>query len=184
MKRRLSVLVTLLASALLLVPIALAQGQDPTVQPVPQDQTVQPAAQDQSVQPVPIQDVASVSIGDNFFDVADIVVEPGTTVYWSNDGQVPHTVTADDGSFDSGQLNPGDSYIVTFLGSGRLSYYCQLHPEMVGSVTVGGGSGGGEAAPDGEVAPSGEPAPSSQPAPNEPVSYDADTNENVLNTTV
>src|SRR5829696_8168148 len=160
MKRRLSFLVTLLTGALLLLPIALAQGQD------------------QSVQPVPIQDVASVSIGDNFFDVADIFVEPGTTVYWSNDGQVPHTVTADDGSFDSGQLNPGDSYIVTFLGSGRLSYYCQLHPEMVGSVTVGGGSGGGEAAP------SGEPAPSNQPVPNEPVSYDAGTNENVLNTTV
>ncbi len=184
MKRRLSVLVMLLTGALLLLPIALAQGQDQSVQPVPQDQTAQPASQDQSVQPVPIQDVASVSIGDNFFDVADVFVEPGTTVYWSNDGQVPHTVTADDGSFDSGQLNPGDSYIVTFLGSGRLSYYCQLHPEMVGSVTVGGGSGGGEAAPDGEVAPSGEPTPSSQPAPNEPVSYDADTNENVLNTTV
>jgi plastocyanin len=178
MKRRLSFWVTLLTGALLLLPIALAQGQDQSVQPVPQDQTGQPASQDQSVQPVPIQDVASVSIGDNFFDVADIAIEPGTTVYWSNDGQVPHTVTADDGSFDSGQLNPGDSYIVTFLGSGRLSYYCQLHPEMVGSVTVGGGSGGGEAAPDGEAAPSGEPAP------NEPVSYDADTNENVLNTAV
>src|SRR5918999_4200418 len=126
MKRRLSFLVTLLTGALLLLPIALAQGQD------------------QSVQPVPIQDVASVSIGDNFFDVADIFVEPGTTVYWSNDGQVPHTVTADDGSFDSGQLNPGNSYIVTFLGSGVVSYHCELHPEMVGSVTVGGG---GEAAP-------------------------------------
>src|SRR5829696_175397 len=131
MKRRLSFLVTLLTGALLLLPIALAQGQD------------------QSVQPVPIQDVASVSIGDNFFDVADIFVEPGTTVYWSNDGQVPHTVTADDGSFDSGELNPGDSYIVTFLGSGRLSYHCQLHSEMVGSVTVGGESRGGEAPPTG-----------------------------------
>ena len=178
MKRGLSFWVTLLTGALLLLPIALAQGQDQSVQPVPQDQTGQPASQDQSVQPVPIQDVASVSIGDNFFDVADIAIEPGTTVYWSNDGQVPHSVTADDGSFDSGQLNPGESYIVTFLGSGRLSYYCQLHLEMVGSVTVGGGSGGGEAAPDGEAAPSGEPAP------NEPVSYDADTNENVLNTAV
>jgi len=167
MKRRLCYLVALLAGVLLLVPIAIAQEE-----------------RDQSVQAVPIQNVASVDIKDDSFDVADIAVNPGTTVYWYNAGEVPNTVTADDGSFDSGQLNPGDSYIVTFLGSGRLSYYCQLHPEMVGSVTVGGGSGGGEAAPDGEVAPSGEPAPSSQPAPNEPVSYDADTNENVLNTTV
>src|SRR5215204_147491 len=169
--RRLSFLITLLASALLLLPIAIAQGQDQTVQPLPQDQTVQPLPQDQtvqplppqedisqrrqeqgqnqSVQPVPIQDVASVSIADHYFDVADIAIEPGTTVLWVNEGKVPHTVTATDGSFDSGELNPGDSYIVTFLGSGRLSYHCQLHSEMVGSVTVGGESRGGEAPPSG-----------------------------------
>ena len=144
---------------------------------MPQEQNVQPAPQNQSVQPVPIQDVVSVSIADNFFDVADIAIEPGTTVYWSNEGQVPHTVTADDGSFDSGQLHPGDSYVVTFLGSGVVSYHCELHPEMVGSVTVGGG---GEAAPSGE-----EAAPTTgDTAPTGPVSYDEDTNENVLNTTV
>ncbi len=192
MKRRLSFLVTLLAGTLLLLPIALAQGQDQNVQPVPQEQTaqpmpqeqnVQPAPQNQSVQPVPIQDVVSVSIADNFFDVADIAIEPGTTVYWSNEGQVPHTVTADDGSFDSGQLNPGDSYIVTFLGSGVVSYHCELHPEMVGSVTVGGG---GEAARSDEAAPTGEEAAptTGDTAPTGPVSYDEDTNENVLNTTV
>ena len=52
-----------------------------------------------------------MSIEDNYFDVADIAVEPGTTVIWTNEGQVPHTVTADDGSFDSEVLNSGDSYI-------------------------------------------------------------------------
>ena len=177
MKRRLSYLVALLAGVLLLVPIAIAQGQDQSVLPLPQEQTVQPGARNQSVQPVPIQDVVSVSIADNFFDVADIAIEPGTTVYWSNEGQVPHTVTADDGSFDSGQLNPGDSYIVTFLGSGVVSYHCELHPEMVGSVTVGGG---GEAArSDEEAAPT-----TGDTAPTGPVSYDEDTYENVLNTTV
>src|SRR5215207_10306999 len=169
MKRRLSYLVALLAGVLLLVPIAIAQGQDQSVLPLPQEQTVQPGARNQSVQPVPIQDVVSVSIADNFFDVADVAIEPGTTVYWLNEGQVPHTVTADDGSFDSGQLNPGDSYIVTFLGSGVVSYHCELHPEMVGSVTVGGGgSEGVEATPIGEAAPTGEtaltePQPSAQP---------------------
>src|SRR5215203_2497787 len=189
--RRLSFLITLLASALFLLPITLAQGQDQTMQPLPQDETVQPLPQDQtvqplppqedisqrqeqghnqSVQPVPIQHVASVAIADHYFDVADIAIEPGTTVLWVNEGKVPHTVTADDGSFDSGELNPGDSYIVTFLGSGRLSYHCQLHPEMVGSVTVGGGDGGG-----GEVAPTGEEAaPTGEAAPTEQGSYDTD----------
>jgi len=181
MKRRLSFLVTLLAGTLLLVPIALAQGQDQNVQPVPQEQTaqpmpqeqnVQPAPQNQSVQPVPIQDVVSVSVSDNFFDVADVAIEPGTTVYWSNEGQVPHSVTADDGSFDSGQLNPGDSYIVTFLGSGVVSYHCELHPEMVGSVAVSvGGSEGVEATPTGEAAPTGETAPT-EPQPSAQPTYE------------
>jgi len=130
------------------------------------------------VQPVPIQDVAAVSIGDNYFDVADVAIEPGTTVIWTNQGQVPHTVTADDGSFDSGELSPGDSYIVTFLGSGKLPYHCELHPEMVGSVTVGGDAGGGETTPTGETTSTGETTPT------EGQYYDEDTYESTINTTI
>ena len=129
MRRRLAYLGALLAGVLLLVPIAIAQGQD------------------QGAQSPPSQDVVSVSIGDNYFDPADIAIESGTTVTWTNDGQMPHTVTADDGSFDSEELNPGDSYTVTFSGSGTVPYYCEVHPWMVGSVTVGGDVEGGEAAP-------------------------------------
>jgi len=65
---------------------------------------------------------------------------------WTNEGDEPHTVTADDGQFDSGTLNPGESFMVTFEGSGTLSYYCEIHPSMVGSITVipaGEGSTGG-----------------------------------------
>ena len=129
MRRRLSYLGVLSAVALLLlVPTAGAQ-------------------QDQGVQAVPVQNVVSVSIQDYFFDPADAAVEPGTSIVWVNQGQEPHTVTADDGSFDSGVLNPGDSFMVTFLGSGTLTYHCEIHPSMVGSVTVGAAGGGGEAAP-------------------------------------
>jgi plastocyanin len=167
MKRRLCYLVALLAGVLLLVPIAIAQEE-----------------RDQSVQAVPIQNVASVDIKDDSFDVADIAVEPGTTVYWYNAGEVPNTVTADDGSFDSRTLDPGDSHIVTFLGSGVVPYHSELHPEMVGSITVGGDSREGEAAPAGEAAPTGEDTPTGEAAPDEPVSYDTDTNENVLKTSV
>ena len=95
-------------------------------------------AQDSGVESVPVQDARSVGIGDNFFDPPDAAVEPGTTITWTNNGARPHTVTADDGSFDSGVLNPGDTYTVTFVGSGTVTYYCALHPNMVGSVTVGG----------------------------------------------
>ena len=98
-------------------------------------------AQDGSVEAVPVQDARSVEIGDNFFDPPDVAVEPGSTITWTNNGDEPHTVTADDGSFDSERLNPGDSYTVAFGGQGTVTYHCEIHPEMRGSVTVGGGGG-------------------------------------------
>ena len=80
----------------------------------------------------------AVSIGDNFFEPAAATIEPGDSVTWTNNGAVPHTVTADNGLFDSGVLDPGESYTVDFDGQGTLAYYCTLHPEMRGSLTVGG----------------------------------------------
>ena len=119
MKRLLLVLVLPIIALLMFVPTA--------------------AAQDAGVELVPIQNVWSVNIGDNFFDPPDVAVEPGSTITWTNNGAVPHTVTADDGSFDSERLNPGDSYTVAFGGQGTVRYHCEIHPEMRGSVTVGGG---------------------------------------------
>ena len=78
----------------------------------------------------------------------DAAIEPGSTITWTNNGALPHTVTADDGSFDSGVLNPGDSYTVAFDGQGTVTYFCAIHPEVRGSATVGvGGGGGGGTAP-------------------------------------
>ena len=99
-------------------------------------------AQDAGVQTVPVWNVWSVNVGDNFFDPPDAAIEPGSTITWTNNGALPHTVTADDGSFDSGVLNPGDSYTVAFDGRGTVTYFCAIHPEMRGSVTVGGGGSG------------------------------------------
>ena len=81
----------------------------------------------------------AVSIGDNFFEPADAAIEPGDTVTWTNNGAVPHTVTAENGLFDSGVLDPGESYTVDFDGQGTVTYYCTIHPEMRGSLTVGSG---------------------------------------------
>jgi plastocyanin len=82
----------------------------------------------------------TVSIRDFSFEPAQLSVEPGTTVTWTNEGNEPHTVTADNGLFDSGVLYPGDSYSVQFDGMGTVSYYCTLHPSMTGGITVGGGT--------------------------------------------
>ena len=82
----------------------------------------------------------TVSIRDFSFEPAQLSVEPGTTVTWTNEGNEPHTVTADNGLFDSGVLYPGDSYSVRFDGMGTVSYYCTLHPSLTGGITVGGGT--------------------------------------------
>ena len=82
------------------------------------------------------QHTATVYIRDFYFSPANIIVEPGTTVTWVNRGRHPHTVTSLDGQFDSGVLNPGDSFLTTVEGSGTLTYHCTLHPEVKGSITV------------------------------------------------
>src|SRR5215204_5224373 len=95
----------------------------------------------------PTQNVWSVGIEDFYFEPPNTAIAPGDKIIWSNKGRAPHAVTANDGSFDSGVLNPGDTYTVTFLGSGTVTYHCTIHPNMVGSVTVGGEAGGEVAVP-------------------------------------
>jgi plastocyanin len=84
----------------------------------------------------------TISIQDFFFSPAQITVQSGTTVTWTNQGNAPHTVTADDGSFDSERLNPGESFSHTFKSPGTVAYHCEIHPFMRGSVTVSKKGGG------------------------------------------
>lgn len=86
------------------------------------------------------QGSASVAIVDFAFNPGAVTVDMGATVTWTNQGPSPHTVTADDGSFDSGQLDAGASFSHTFTAAGTVSYHCSIHPEMVGSVAVSGGT--------------------------------------------
>ena len=82
----------------------------------------------------------SVAIEDFYFEPANAAIQPGDTIIWTNEGNTPHTVTSDDGQFDSGVLNPGQSFAVTFTGgNGTLTYHCTIHPSMTGSVSGGGG---------------------------------------------
>ncbi len=78
--------------------------------------------------------VVPVSAYDGYFYPADITVPAGTTVLWTNEGALPHTVTAHDGSFASPTLYPGESYQVTFWQPGTYTYQCS--DSMQGSVTV------------------------------------------------
>jgi plastocyanin len=77
-----------------------------------------------------------VTIRDFTFAPADLDVAAGTEVTWTNDDPAPHTVTADYGSFDSGTLEPGQTFSVSVQGNGPVTYRCEIHPDMVGTITV------------------------------------------------
>lgn len=65
-----------------------------------------------------------------------VVIGVNNTVRWINNDNFPHTVTAVDGSFDSGNMNAGQSFVHTFTKAGKYAYFCTYHPWMSGTVTV------------------------------------------------
>jgi plastocyanin len=81
-------------------------------------------------------EATSVTIAEFAFTPAELTVAAGTTVTWTNEDWAPHTATAEDGSFDSGRLNQGDSFEYTFDDPGTYAYFCSFHPGMMGSIVV------------------------------------------------
>ena len=78
----------------------------------------------------------SVRMAGSRFAPATITIAPGQTVRWFNDDTAPHTVTAADGSWDSGDLAPGGSFERRFDTQGAYPYVCLYHPWMTGTVLV------------------------------------------------
>jgi plastocyanin len=70
------------------------------------------------------------------FDPADIEVAAGTSVTWTNEDGFDHTVTANEGAFNSGVMAGGDTFSQVFDTPGVFDYFCAIHPTMTGSVTV------------------------------------------------
>jgi plastocyanin len=79
---------------------------------------------------------ASVAIKDFEFTPATVTIAVGGTVTWTNNGPSTHTVTADDGSFDSGNLSQGKTFSHTFQTAGTFAYHCSIHPFMTATVIV------------------------------------------------
>jgi plastocyanin len=72
------------------------------------------------------------------FTPARLEITAGTMVVWTNDGSVPHTVTADDGrSFESGLVVAGGGiWSFRFERPGTYPFHCAPHPFMRGEVVV------------------------------------------------
>jgi plastocyanin len=104
------------------------------------------------------------------YDPAQLTVGVGDTVVWTNTGEIDHTVTADDGSFDSGTISPGETFEFTFDKEGEFAYHCDPHPFMVASIVVsksasGGAGGTGSAAGPQIAGDHGQDDAAEEPAP-------------------
>ena len=110
-----------------------------TPQPSQPAQTSQPPAPAQPSQPAaPAQTAKTVqvSIKSFKFTPADITVDVGDTVVWTNEDSAPHTVESSDGTLRSDELSKEDTYSYKFTKAGKYSYICGIHPSMKGSVMV------------------------------------------------
>jgi len=80
----------------------------------------------------------NVNIKSLAFEPAALNVKVGTTVTWTNNDSVAHTVTSDAGNLlNSPTLLPGQSFNFTFAIAGSVAYHCSLHQTMRGAVVVG-----------------------------------------------
>lgn len=67
---------------------------------------------------------------------ATITIKVGTTVTWTNKDSVRHTVSSDNGLFESGLFGKGETFSHTFTEAGIFTYHCAPHPSMKGTVIV------------------------------------------------
>jgi len=86
---------------------------------------------------------AEVQIDQYAFLPQRITVKPGTTVTWTNEDDAPHTIASSAKLFKSKALDTGDKFSFTFTTPGTYAYFCSLHPQMTGTVTVEAASGAG-----------------------------------------
>jgi plastocyanin len=70
------------------------------------------------------------------FSPGRMTITAGTTITWTNTDPVPHTITADDGSWNSGVIEPGKTWRRRFDRPGTFSFHCTPHPFMKGVIVV------------------------------------------------
>lgn len=77
-----------------------------------------------------------VKIVEFTYEPDPVTVQVGGKVIWQNEDTAPHTATADDGSFDTGTIEQGKLGSETFKRAGTYPYFCEIHPDMHGTVEV------------------------------------------------
>ena len=77
-----------------------------------------------------------VVIEDFAFRPQRLEVRPGDSVEWVNLDLAPHTTSAGDGAWDSGELPRQASFRTSFGAAGSFAYLCAFHPMMRGEIVV------------------------------------------------
>lgn len=78
----------------------------------------------------------TVTISNFAYSPDPITITQGQSIRFVNSDDVGHTVTAEDGSFDSKMLDKNKSWTHKFDKAGTYKYYCTVHPSMHGSINV------------------------------------------------
>jgi plastocyanin len=76
------------------------------------------------------------ALGRSAYNPAELTVDVGTTVTWTNTDVVSHTSTSDTNGWNSGTIAPGGQFSFTVPSAGTFSYHCAIHPGMVGTVVA------------------------------------------------
>jgi plastocyanin len=84
---------------------------------------------------IPVFANKSVNITNYSFNPANLIINKGAMVTWTNNDSVAHTVNSP-GNFDFGNIDSGKSYSRIFNTIGVYSYHCTSHPYMTGTITV------------------------------------------------
>jgi len=84
----------------------------------------------------PVTNGSAVTMSMTAFAPGSISVPAGTTVTWTNNDNMVHTVTSNTGDFDSGNVQPGGTFSHTFTATGTFNYKCLIHANMTGVVIV------------------------------------------------
>jgi plastocyanin len=138
-------------------------GGPPPATPAPE-----PTPKPDDQKPNPDAGADDVVIRDFEFAPTELAVDVGASVTFANRGSAGHTVTADDGSFDSGLINPGSSWEHTFASSGTYAFICAFHPQMAATIRVR--DPGGAPPADATASPSPPETPTPSPSPSDPAS--------------
>jgi len=84
--------------------------------------------------PVTGSSESTILIKNFSFNPSTLNIKAGDTVIWTNQDPATHKIKSD--TFNSGDLNQGDTFRFTFNSKGTYDYVCAIHPSMTGKIIV------------------------------------------------